>query len=130
LTSEQFQQRFDQLTEQGYRLIDQNVYVVNGQVLTAGIFEQSTGPYWMARGGLTSEQFQQMFDQFTDQGYRLVDVSGYAVNGQPRYAAIFEQSKGPARKVRYGLTSEQFQWTLDQLTDQSYRLLQLCGYGV
>jgi uncharacterized protein (UPF0297 family) len=130
LTSEQFQQTFDQLTDQGYRLVVQNVYFVNGQTLSAGIFEQSSGSYWVAHADLTPEQFQQTFDQLTDQGYQLIDVNGYAVNGQTLYAAIFEQSKGPARKVRYGLTSEQFQWTLDQLIDQGYRLLQLCGYGV
>jgi hypothetical protein len=130
LTSEQFQQQFDQLTTQGYRLIEENPYTANGQVLSVGIFEQSSGPAWIARSGLISEQFQWNLEQLSDQGFQLINVNGCAVNGQTLYAAIFERSTGPARKVCHGLTSEQFHWTLEQLTDRGYRLIRLCGYGV
>jgi len=45
----------------------------------AAIFEQRGGPAWEARHGLTSDQYQQTFNQLVGQGYRLVDVSGYEV---------------------------------------------------
>jgi hypothetical protein len=38
---------------------------------------KTDGPAWVARHGLTSEQYQQAFDQLTSQGYRLDLVSGY-----------------------------------------------------
>ena len=43
------------------------------------IFEQSSGPAWAARWGLSSAEFQRTFDQFVGQGYRPVNVSGYGV---------------------------------------------------
>jgi len=46
---------------------------------------------WQARHGLTSAQYQATFDELLSQGYRLVQVSGYSVNGEDRYAAIWEQ---------------------------------------
>ena len=43
---------------------------------------------WVAHHGLTSEAFQQRFDEYADQGYRLTHVSGYSVGGEDHYAAI------------------------------------------
>ena len=73
---------------------------------------------WEARHGSTSAQYQATFDKLVGQGYRLVDVSGYSVNGQDRYAAIWVKSGGPAWQARHGLTSAQYQATFDKLVGQ------------
>jgi len=96
----------------------------------AAIFEQSGGPPWEARHGLTSAQYQQTFNQLVGQGYRLVLVDGYSVNGQDFYAAIFEQSSGPPWEARHGLTSAQYQQTFNELVGQGYRLVDVSGYEV
>jgi hypothetical protein len=44
-----------------------------------------------ARNNLTSDQYQQTFDQLTAAGFRLTWVNGYEVGGQALFAAIFEQ---------------------------------------
>jgi CubicO group peptidase (beta-lactamase class C family) len=85
---------------------------------------------WQARHGLTSEQYQATFDDLANQGYRLVQISGYSVNNEARYAAIWELSTGPAWQARHGLTSEQYQATFDDLANQGYRLVQVSGYSV
>ena len=128
LTGEQYQQTFDQLVSQGYRLVHVSGYGVNGQALYAAIFEQRSGPGWQARHGLTGAQYQQTFDQLVGQGYRPTCVSGYNVNGQVFYAAIFEQGEAPAWQARHGLNSAQYQQTFDQLAAQGYRLLRVSGY--
>ena len=92
MTSEQYQNEFDKLTGQGYRLTDVSGYSIGDQDRYAAIFEKKTGPAWVARHGMTSEQYQNEFDKLTGQGYRLTDVSGYSVGDQDRYAAIFEKS--------------------------------------
>ncbi|MEH2072309.1 MAG: hypothetical protein V7K47_29860 [Nostoc sp.] len=130
MTSSQYQTTFDRLIGQGYRLVDVNGYAVNGQDRYAAIWEKSDGPAWVARHGLTSSQYQSTFDQLVGQGYRLVHVSGYAVNGQDRYAAIWEKSDGPAWVARHGLTSSQYQATFDQLVSQGYKLVDVSGYSV
>jgi hypothetical protein len=122
LTAQQYQQTFDQLVGQGFRLKLVDGYSVGGQERFAAIFEQVGGPAFQARHGLTAGQFQQTFDQLVGQGFRPTCVSGYSVGGQDRYAAIFEQVGGPAFQARHGLTAEQYQQTFDQLGSQGFRL--------
>jgi hypothetical protein len=79
---------------------------------------------------MTSEQYQQEFDELGKQDYRLVQVSGYSVGGQGRYAAIWEKAPGPAEIARHGMSSEQYQQEFDELSKQGYRLMEVSGYGV
>jgi len=132
LTSDQYQQTFNQLTApaQSYRLVDVSGYDINGQAHYAAIFEQSSGPAWVSFHGLTSDQYQQTFTQWTGQGYRLLHLSGYSINGQAQYAVIFEQSTGLPRIAKLGLTSDQYQQTFNQLTGQGYQLVDVSGYQV
>ncbi|AFY34989.1 hypothetical protein [Calothrix sp. PCC 7507] len=130
LTSAQYQAAFDQFVGQGYRLVDVSGYDVNGQDRYAAIWVKSGGPAWVARHGLTSAQYQAAFDQFVGQGYRLVKVSGYNVNGQDRYAAIWDKSNSPAWVARHGLTSAQYQAAFDQFVGQGYRLVDVSGYSL
>ncbi|MEH2261498.1 hypothetical protein [Nostoc sp.] len=130
LTSAQYQATFDKLVGEGYRLVDVSGYDVNGQGRYAAIWVKSSGPAWEARHGLTSAQYQATFDKLVGQGYRLVHVSGYSVNGEDRYAAIWEKSDGPAWEARHGLTSAQYQATFDKLVGEGYRLVDVSGYSV
>jgi hypothetical protein len=107
LTSAQYQQIFDQLVGQGFRPTVVSGYDGGGQPLFAAIFEQVGGPAFEARHNLTSDQYQQTFDQLVGQGFRPTVVSGYdggvaegfhpilvngyPIGGQPLFAAIFEQ---------------------------------------
>ncbi|MCG6137979.1 MAG: hypothetical protein MET45_25645 [Nostoc sp. LLA-1] len=128
LTSAQYQAAFNQFVGQGYRLVDVSGYEVNGQARYAAIWDKSNSSAWVARHGLTSAQYQAAFDQFVGQGYRLVKVSGYNVNGQARYAAIWDKSNSRTWVARHGLTSAQYQSTFDQLVKQGYRLVDVSGY--
>src|SRR6266851_4544704 len=75
----------------------------------AAIWTRQAGPSFVARHGLTSEEYQQQFDDLVErQGFCLVDVSGYEVGGQARYAAIWEKKSCPPFIARHGLTSAQY----------------------
>ena len=132
LTSAQYQAEFDKLVGQGFRLACVSGYAVGSQAFYAGIWQKASGPAWVARHGLTSAQYQAEFDKLVAQGYRLVDVSGYAVNGRPLYAAIWEHSNGNGRAwvARHGLSGSDYQGQFDNLVDQGYRLKWVSGYGV
>jgi hypothetical protein len=129
LNAQQYQQAFDDMVAQGYRLVQVNGYRVNVEVLFAAIWEKRPGPAWQARHGLTSAQYQQTFNDLLSQGYRLVWVSGYSDSGIARYAAIWEQSSDVAWQARHGLNSNVYQLTFDQLVGQGYSLVQVSGYG-
>src|SRR5215831_649745 len=130
LNSAQYQQAFDQLLGQGYRLTHVSGYSINGEDHYAAIWEQRSGSPWQARHGLKSAQYQQAFDQLLNEGYRLVHVSGYNINGEDRYAAIWEQRDGPAWQARHGLNSAQYQQAFDQLFGDGYRLVRVSGYSI
>jgi len=85
---------------------------------------------WQARHGLTSSQYQNAFNTYTGQGYRLVHISGYSVNNQSRFAAIWEKKSGPAWVAKHGLTSSQYQSAFNTYTGQGYRLVLVNGYTV
>jgi hypothetical protein len=78
LSSAEYQQTFDDLVGQGYRLVQVSGYGIGEQDFYAAIWEQRSGPAWVARHGLSSAEYQQTFDDLVGQGYRLVQVSGYS----------------------------------------------------
>jgi len=130
MTSDQYQAAFDQYVGQGYRLKLVAGYTVGGQDYYAAIWDKSTGGAWVARHRMTSDQYQQFFNQYVGQGYRLIDVSGYTRGGVANYAAIWSKDSGPAFVARHGMTSAQYQQYFDQYVGQGYRLKQVNGYEV
>jgi hypothetical protein len=130
MTSAQYQQEFNQHVAQGYQLVWVNGYAVNGQDRYAAIWEKRSNQNpWVARHGMTSAQYQQEFNQLTQAGYRLTQVSAYNVGKDDRYAAIWEKRSGPAWQARHGLFSEQYQQQFNQITGQGYRPVQVSGYA-
>jgi hypothetical protein len=77
LTSTQYQKEFNHWTKEGYRLKHVSGYCIGGKRRFAAIWEHSTGPAWVARHNMTSDQYQAEFDKYATQGYRLACVSGY-----------------------------------------------------
>jgi hypothetical protein len=130
MTSAQYQKEFDEFGKQGYRLVNISGYTVSGQDHYAAIWEKSSGPAWVAHHGMTSAQYQKEFDELGKQGYRLVDISGYTVSGQDRYAAIWEKKSGLAWVARHGMTADQYQNGFDELSKQGYHITRISGWEV
>jgi Bacterial tandem repeat domain 1 len=130
MMGDQYQQEFNKNSGQGLRLVWINGYTVGGSPRYAAIWEKSAGPAAVARHGLTSAQYQQEFNKWSQQGYRLKLVSGYASGSEARYAAIWEKASGPAQVARHGLTSSQYQQEFNKWTGQGFRLSHVSGYRV
>src|SRR5215217_7304122 len=77
LTADQYQQTFNQLVSQGFRLTCVSGYNVGGRDRYAAIWEQVGGPAFQARHGLTADEYQQTFDQLGGQGFRLRFVNAF-----------------------------------------------------
>jgi CubicO group peptidase (beta-lactamase class C family) len=130
LSAADYQKTFDDLLKQGYRLTWISAHEAGPALHFEGIWEKKSGPAWEARHNLTADQYQQTFNSLTQQGYRLLHVSGYASGGSARYAAIFEKSNGPAWQARHGMTAAQYQKAFDDFAKQGYRLKDISGYNV
>jgi hypothetical protein len=105
---------FDSLLQQGFRLVCVSGYAKNGQARFAAIWEQREGPDWQARHGLSRSQYQETFDQMAADGFAPVQVCGYRVNVDVRFAAIWERRPALGWVGRHGLTSREYQKTFDE----------------
>jgi len=130
MSAEVYQTTFDLLVGQGYRLTYVNGYSEGIGSRYNAVWQLRDGPAWQARHGLTNDQYQAVFDDLVQQGYRLVCVSGYAENGEARYAGIWEQQQGPDWQARHGLSRSQYQQTFDQMAAAGFAAVQVCGYRV
>lgn len=129
LTSAKYQAAFDTYVKSGYRLTAVSGYVKPAGLRYAALWRKVLGPAWAARHGLSSAAYQKAFDDFAKDGYRLVYVNGYEVDGVNRYAAIWEKRGGPPLVARHGLTAAQYQAEFDARTKSGYRLLHVSGYS-
>jgi hypothetical protein len=129
MTSQQYQQEFDTHVGQGFRLKLVNGYDVGGQDRFAAIWEKDNGPAFIARHGMTSQQYQQEFNTHVGQGFRLVWVSGYRHGTEERYAAIWEKSPSPNWVARHGMSSPAYQHEfVKRVGEEGFRLVQVSGY--
>jgi hypothetical protein len=85
---------------------------------------------WIARHGLTSERYQEAFNDYVgNHGMELIDVSGYGT-ATPLYAALWVKTASPpAWEARHGLTAADYQTTFNQLTAQGYSPVLVNGYA-
>lgn len=129
LTDQDYQATFDALVAQGYRLRCVSGYAENGQARYAALWDQSAGPEWQARHGLSRSQYQQTFDQMAADGYTPVQVSGYRVGVDVRFAALWERRAEVNWIGRHGLTASEYQAAFDQNLQAGYHLVSVCGYS-
>lgn len=85
---------------------------------------------WEARHRMTSAKYQTTFDDLVADKYRLSYVSGYSIDDDPRFAALWEQTGGAAWVARHGMTGAAYQSQFDDLVGQGYRLRLVNGYSV
>jgi hypothetical protein len=131
MTGVDYQSQFNALVSKGYRLRLVNGYSVAGSPRYVAIWDKSASPAWQARHGMTSSQYQNAFDTFAKQGYRLRHVSGYSQGNTALYAALWEKKTNNIPWVaHHGMTSSGYQTLFNKYVSQGYRLVDVSGYVV
>ena len=128
LTSQQYQQAFNEYKGKGYRLYQVDSYLRGDTIYYAAIFVKDTWPAWAAYHGQTSSQFQTTFDQLTKQGYRLVNFSTVKTKGTVYYTSLYDKKSVGKWYAKSGLTSTQYQQEFDNYTKQGLKLAYLNAY--
>ena len=129
LSASDYQTEFTKNTNAGYRLIDVCGYNKGGQEMYAAVWEKSNGPGNVARHAMSAAQFQNEFNTQWGQGYRPVRISGWELNGQDRYAAIWEKVNTGVY-VRNGMGGQVYQAEFDNAWYEGATLKQMCAYNV
>ena len=117
MDSAQYQAEFDANGKAGMRLEHVAGYTHNGAAVYAAIWDKASGPDWVARHGLTGPEYQQAFDDYAKQGFRLKEVSGYSPGGADHYAAIWEKGGDGAPWIAHNgdpLSDYQTQFDIDR----------------
>jgi CubicO group peptidase (beta-lactamase class C family) len=131
LTAAEYQTEYNKWKGLGYKLNDISGYTIGGIDYYAAIWEKNDGPERFCRHGMTNDQYQIEADAKSAQGYRLFKVSGYSVNNQPRFAAIWLKTSGPALAARHGISGAQYyQDEVDRMYYLGYRPAWVNGYTV
>jgi CubicO group peptidase (beta-lactamase class C family) len=130
MTSTVYQQKFTAYSQQGYRLTHISAFDVRGKDYYNAIWEKKSGPAMAARHKMSAAKYQQEYNSWKSKGYRLVKVSGYAINGTPHYAAIWEKKSGPALATHHGMTAAVYQQKFTTYAQQGFKLSYLSAYTV
>ena len=101
------QQRFDSLSQQGYRMTSISVYGNRSDPLYAAVWVRRGGPAWAAVHGLSAAGYQARFNELTAAGYVAVRVSATGSRANPVFAAVFEKRPGTWH-ARHGLVDGAF----------------------
>jgi len=133
LTADDFEKTTKQLAERGYRPVQISAAVVGKELRFAAIWEKhADAPPTETRHNLTDKQYEKTADELKEKGFRPVEVRGYEVDGEARFAAIWEKAPkdAPAREAHHALTSDDYRKVYAELTKKGYRPLQVSGYAI
>ncbi len=125
----QFQSEFDADTKAGYRLIFVTCYAAGNTAYYASIFEKSPGPVYYAQFGLDANAFQQKFNTYSSQGYRLKMVNGCNISGTDYYTAIWDKTPGPLYYAKHGINGNNYQNNFDNFYYQGYSPAFISGFA-
>jgi Bacterial tandem repeat domain 1 len=132
-TAFRYQQRFNELTKQGYRPVKvrasslQVIDYTDGERPRLGYWatfqKLPNSPAWAAQHGLTTEAYQQTFNHWTAQGYLPSDLNVAFMDGKASYSVIFEKMTTPVDwQARHGLNHQDFNRTNQELTQKGFKL--------
>ncbi len=128
LTAAQYQQVFDQMGAQGFRLRWVSAYAEGGQARYAAWWEKSAGLPWVARHGLEEAAFRAAAQGYAAQGYDLVCGNAVTLGGKDYYAALWEK-RSVASVMHHGMTGGTYQVKFDDLVAQGWRPSFVAGYA-
>jgi CubicO group peptidase (beta-lactamase class C family) len=104
----QHQLHYNQLSNQGYRMIALSIYGTAQVPLYAAVWVQRAGPAYAACHGVDGAGYQSFVDTWWPLGYRPRIVSASGTFANARFAAVFELTNAPG-SANHGLTEQQYQ---------------------
>lgn len=119
-----FTNEWSNLSGQGYRLLDLEVFTdANGNIRFAGVYGAGNWGHQLV-AGLTQAEFNAKWSQFGSQGFRLVDVEVYRINGVAYYAGVFKSGAG-GYALWHANSWNNFTTKWSELSKQGFRLVDL-----
>lgn len=129
ITGSEYQAEFNARTAQGWRLLHVDSYSTSAGIRYASIFVSSGGPGWVAYHGRSEGDHQQLFNQYTAQGFRPVVLSVASAGGQRWYTGFYEKKNVGSFWAKQALTATEYQTEFNQQAQAGRKLVYLNAYN-
>jgi CubicO group peptidase (beta-lactamase class C family) len=128
-THAEFSAKWQEYKDAGFRLVDQETYVLNGTRYWAGIWiENKEGAGWASYRNASSADFSAKFDTYSGAGYIPVDVEAYKYGSGVAYSAAWVQNTdGLGWILRRDMSEAQYADYFQQYKD-TFRVMDLESY--
>ena len=130
LTSQEFHDYWTQYGEDEYRLLSQETYTKNGSRFFAGIWIENVEELeWKSFRNVELEEFNNRYENYSQQGLMPVDVEVYEINGTMYYASVWvENTDDIDWDLERDLTGTRYGQEFQVKSDTGYRLIALESY--
>ncbi|MGF1603972.1 MAG: serine hydrolase [Thermosynechococcaceae cyanobacterium] len=130
LTHEQFSQKWKSYRDQGYRLIDQEAYSLDGQRRYAGVWVQNKENLpWVSFRNVDTNEFASKFNTYKEQGYRIIDIEAYPSGNTTQYSAIWiKESNSPGWAEYRDMSEASYAQKFKDFAKQGYRVMDFESY--
>ena len=131
MTGAVYQQEYDNYVKiKGYRLQQLETYLDGGKLKYAAIFikKDNLPQQQPAYHGLSPEEHQKLFDEYTGKGFVPVNVSVVSINGKRHYAAFYEKRNAGGSVLKSFLTQEEYQNMFDDMVKKGWEQVYINGY--
>ena len=131
LDHDEYQERYDTLADQGYRLVHVDGFRSGSSLRYGGIWvRDDSAAHTKARHGLPVAQYQGEFDDLKARGFRLTSVTGLGDAGRTAatIAAVWNEGNRRGFTTHHGMTAQRYQEKFDELADRGYKAILVTGY--
>lgn len=127
----EFSNRYGEMADRGYRLIDFQAYESNGKYRSAALWTKNTEEREVRfLRGLSTADFQLAAQRLQDAGFRLLEFEGYDYLGDIAFAGSWMKLReGDQSVYEVELLPDEFYNRNLQLVNEGYRLTEFEAYG-
>lgn len=95
----------------------------------AAIANDTPNAGWYTHHGMTAKTFQELFNKYGGDGFRLISITGYTQNNTIKYAGVWVQDGyQEAWESHHGQTAKDYQATFDTCVKKGLRPIHISGY--
>ena len=129
LSSSAYQQKFDDLNQQGYKLLCVSGVSAGGSEYS-GLWQDGGWKGFTARHGLSANDYQSEFDKLSADGYQLIWVNGHSNGITSSYSGIWSKFASGARHAHHNLPISEYQGVYDAYKADGYGIAQFSAHRV
>lgn len=132
LTHEQYQQRYDDLRADGYRLVMVDGYRSGSELRYGGIWFRDRRSEWFhARHGINLHNYEADSSELRSQGFALQGLSGFSSSDAEvtKFMGLWEEGSDRNLRTRHNLSANDYQAAFDELAEQDFDLIYVTGWA-